>query len=112
LVLKMQQLATEYRGLEAAVGRRRLAAEGGSPEEDWTVMTRPQAVVRVIDETEEPLGPSEIVTALGEHGRVGDQPRGVSVALMRLQKRGEVRAVERGKWILAHLDSYGGEEAG
>ncbi len=106
LTMRLGQLATEFRGLQAAVSRRRLAAEGNSPEDDWTTLTRPQAVVRVLAESEEPLGPMEIVTALREHGRIGDQSRGVSVALMRLKKRGEVRAIERGKWVLPALPSH------
>jgi hypothetical protein len=103
LMAHIKQLDVEYRGLESALNRRRHGVPLDAPldetSDDWLQMTRPEAVLRVLGESSEPLGPGRITDILHEHGR--DDPRkGVSVALMRLKKRGRVRSLERGAWAL------------
>jgi hypothetical protein len=95
----LERLNTEYRGLEVAVARRGGMEAATEEGDDWTTLSRPEAVVRALMESPVPLGPNEIAHVLAGHGREGDRPKGVSVALMRLRKRGEVRQVERGSWM-------------
>jgi hypothetical protein len=97
----IQKLQTEYQGLQSALDRRRGNDEATEPDPvSWASLSRPVAVLHVLAEAEQPLGPSEITERLQSHGR-DDSRKGVSVALMRLQKKGQARAASRGQWLFA-----------
>jgi hypothetical protein len=94
------QLRDERRGLQMALARHEgQPVEPGPPEaEDWTDLTRAQAVTRALIEAGRPMAPAEIAEVLTARGR-GDAPKAISVSLDRLQKRGRVRHGDRGQWM-------------
>lgn len=103
-------LGDEVRGLELAIARR----EGRNTETPrpapagWDMLSRADAVPRVLEQAGRPLSPTEITDALHARGR-NDSRKGVSVALMRLEQRGVVRKGDRrGLWELVPPSREGG----
>lgn len=69
-----------------------------APKVDWTTLTRPAAVLRVIEEAGQPIAPSEIANRLKAHGRA-DKPQAIYNVLDTLRKRDAIRSEGIGKWV-------------
>jgi hypothetical protein len=102
LIDGMNRLREERRGLELALQR----YGGGvakSGENGWANLTRPEAVLRVMQQVGRPVSPTALAEFLAQLGRE-DGPRFVSAALTGLKQRGKVRQLGRGLWVLSEQD--------
>lgn len=70
---------------------------------EWARMTRPVAIVRLLQERGKPMGPTEITQALKDLGRSQETPNLISNTLVTLSKRKLIESPERGKWMLTPL---------
>lgn len=73
----------------------------------WRPMPRNHAILRLLRETGEPLGPAEIAQMMAERGRENDSPNYVSAALANLKKQGKVYSPVFGKWTTADREPPG-----
>jgi hypothetical protein len=64
----------------------------------WDILSRADAVQRVLVEADEPLSPKAISERLGQRGREGDRPELVSAVLNYLRKGGRAHAPTHGVW--------------
>jgi len=101
LVNLIGRLKDEKRGLELAVARHNGHATVDPNE--WQVLSRPQAILRLLVEIGEAMSPSEINRQFASRGR-RDQPRLVSAGLNALKNRGQVQSLGNGKWALVRDD--------
>lgn len=76
---------------------------GNVPEakQGWQDLTRPDAILRLLREHGQPMGPSEIATALMQAGRAHETPSLIYSTIDKLKKRGQIANVGYGKWALA-----------
>ena len=97
---KIATIDEEIKGLKLAISRHN--GEGGQIEDvrkDWNTLKRSDAVWDILTTTKRGLSPKDIAALLGEVGR-DDEPLDVSQTLQYLKRRGNVRSLGRGKWIV------------
>ena len=102
----IESLEAEARGLELAIARHNgqvqemVAANGETAA--WRKMPRTDAVIRVLAEADEPLGPAGITGELHQHGRE-DRRDPVAATLAYLKKKGRVSHESYGMWTVDTL---------
>ena len=116
----IESLKVEERGLELALSRHngQLSEETPSVGDaaKWKGMARTDAILAVLTQAEEPMGPAEIARVLHDRGR--DDPRDhVAAALAYLKRKGRVDHGDVGEWSVgleasdeeSRLDLEGGD---
>ena len=100
---EITSLEIEIKGLQLAVARR----SGEQPSENrvspreakrWRERTRTDAIVAVLEESEDPLGPADITGKLRDVGR-DDLRHYVAASLAYLQKQRRVHRTGRARWV-------------
>jgi len=96
---KINELEAVVVGLRYVLRRQGASIEKG-PQNDWTRLSRPKAIERVLQSATEPMTPAAISRVLIGHGRSKDRPNGVSGALWRLRQAGKAEPMPEGQgWI-------------
>jgi hypothetical protein len=98
LTAKIAGLVAERDALERAL-RRVDGASGEQTAPELTKLTKADAIVRVLQESAEPMRINEIVAALRSGGRPNENYNGVSVYLDTLLSAGRVTRVDRGLYV-------------
>jgi sarcosine oxidase gamma subunit len=98
LTERIARLRDEKRGLELAIARLNGHATPAKSN-GWEAMSRPEAVLRLLQQHDSPMSPAEITRQLAEVGRP-DDPRFVSAALSALRARRQVERVGPGEWVV------------
>ena len=75
--------------------------------EDWSDLPRRRAVLRALQESREPLSPSDIGRVLERHGRSGDDHNYISAALASLKKAGKVYSPAFAQWTTSDREPPG-----
>lgn len=109
---KIESLDIEITGLEMAFARHNGKAEpssGLSPSEarKWKRMHRTDAIIRVLTEAGEPMGPRDITDVLLSVGRK-DQRKLVAAAIQYLKRERRVHWLGRGQWVPGPDPNTGG----
>lgn len=115
---RIRELQAERYGLQLALARRfeeppevaepaaarpppgKLPGNELRSEELWNVLSRAEAVERVLEAADRPLNRQEVVTMLEQAGRQGDTPDAVSAALAYLQRIDRATRAGRNQWTL------------
>ena len=101
LIAHIESLEAEAHGLELAVARHNghgaEAAVVRSEVSNWRKMSRTDAILQILEESSQPLGPAEITAALHAQGR-NDRRDPVAAALAYLKTKNRVHHVDYGKW--------------
>jgi hypothetical protein len=71
----------------------------------WRSLTRTDAILRLLRETDQSISPTDISKMLRSRGREDDTPDYVSAALAYLKRNGKVERSGYGKWILTSPQS-------
>lgn len=70
-------------------------------------MTRPAAILQVLQSARQPLSPKQILSALTKGGRESDTNHNVGTALHRLRARNKVASQGYGRWVAVVTDDEG-----
>lgn len=108
-----RELRAEYGGEKPAVapGAEPPAALREKQAVRWQRMTRAQAILTLLGESDTPLSPAQMSTELRNRGRLQEVPKYISAELTHLKGKGEVRNTGSG-WALAAQEDPGDERIG
>jgi len=103
ILAEIETLESERRGLDLAIARRNGSSEQTDDSGHWRRLNRTDAVVAVLNESDESLGPAEITERLIRHGR-DDKRDSVAAALAYLKRTGRVSHIGTAAWTLPRLE--------
>ena len=100
-------LDIEIAGLEMALSRHdgpldSPASPSPSETKEWRALTRTDAVVRVLSESNKPMSPREITNVLLSMGRT-DKRKLVAAAIQYLKQGKRVHSIGYGEWVAGPL---------
>jgi hypothetical protein len=101
-------LRIEVQGLQQAVARHKQTSSPSpslGSSRDWVRLSRTDAILKALEELtdNEAASPSGLAERLALVGRT-DDAHALGAALSYLQRKGEVRNVGRGQWVLAQAE--------
>ncbi|MGH2704714.1 MAG: hypothetical protein ACRDJ4_06380 [Actinomycetota bacterium] len=119
LEARISGLRASHQFLEGLLAQSERDSPNGQPEirsaldsTSWVALTRPDAVKRAMREAGTPVAPSDIAKRLKAAGRASDSPARISVVLDKLRKRGDVKSLGIGEWVLTGSSSENRKEEG